>query len=72
MCNINLNVPARITKGIIMLFEDHVDSAPFFGDAESFYNLKINMVDISIDGVPNQLYSHGVGRGEGVRDIPSS
>ena len=53
--NINLNVPARSMKGILMLFED-----PERTDTEDFYNPKITKVEMTIEGVPNQLYSQGM------------
>jgi len=56
--NINLNVPARSMKGILMLFED--PAAGFARDTEAFYNPKITKVDVTIEGVPNQLYSQGL------------
>ena len=56
--NINLNVPARSLKGILMLFEDA--GAAFGRDTESFYNPKIEKVEVTIEGVPNQLYSQGM------------
>ena len=56
--NINLNVPARSMKGLLMLFED--PAAAFARDTEAFYNPKITKVEITIEGVPNQLYSQGM------------
>ena len=53
--NINLNVPARSMKGILMLFED-----PERTNTEDFYNSKITKVEMTIEGVPNQLYSQGM------------
>lgn len=53
--NINLNVPARSMKGILMLFED-----PDRTSTESFYNRNITKVEMTIEGVPNQLYSQGM------------
>ena len=53
--NINLNVPARSMKGLLMLFED-----PERTSTESYYNPKITKVEITIEGVPNQLYSQGM------------
>ena len=53
--NINLNVPARSMKGILMLFED-----PERTNTEVFYNPKITKVEMTIEGVPNQLYSQGM------------
>jgi len=56
--NINLNVPARSMKGILMVFED--PAAAYQRDTESFYNPKITKVEVTIEGVPNQLYSQGL------------
>ena len=53
--NINLNVPARSMKGILMLFED-----PDRDSTESYYNPQITKVEMTIEGVPNQLYSQGM------------
>lgn len=58
---INLNVPARSMKGILMLFEDPIaGGAPWARDSEDFYNPKITKVEVTIEGVPNQLYSKGM------------
>ena len=53
--NINLNVPARSMKGILMLFED-LDRT----STEDFVNPNIIKVEMTIEGVPNQLYSQGM------------
>lgn len=53
--NINLNVPARSMKGILMLFED-----PERTSTESYYNPNITKVEMTVEGVPNQLYSQGM------------
>ena len=53
--NINLNVPARSMKGLLMLFED-----PGRTSSEDFYTPKITKVEMTIEGVPNQLYSQGM------------
>ena len=57
--NINLNVPARSMKGILMLFEDPDDQA-YDRNTEAFYNPKITKVEVTIEGVPNQLYAQGL------------
>ena len=56
--NINLNVPARSMKCILMLFEDA--RQPFDRNTEAFYNPKITKVKVTIEGVPNQLFSQGM------------
>ena len=53
--NINLNIPSRSMKGILMLFED-----PERTSTESYFNPKITKVEVTIEGVPNQLYSQGM------------
>ena len=56
--NINLNVPARSMSGILMLFEE--PAAAFQRDTEAFCNPKIEIVEVCIEGIPNQLYSQGM------------
>ena len=56
--NINLNVPARSMKGILLLFED--PAAAFQRNSESFYNPQIVKCEVTIEGVPNELYSQGM------------
>ena len=53
--NINLNVPAKSMKGILMLFED-----PDRTSTEMYYNPKIKNVEMTIEGIPNQLFSQGM------------
>ena len=50
-----MNVPARSMKGILMLFED-----PERTSTETYYNRKIEKVEMTIEGVLNQLYSQGM------------
>ncbi len=56
--NINLNVPARSMKGILMLFEE--PTAAYARQSEAFYNPKITKVEVTIEGIPNQLYAQGM------------
>ena len=58
--NITLNVPARSMKGILMLFENVAAQQPFARNTEAFYNPKITKVEVTIEGVPNQLFSQGM------------
>ena len=58
--NINLNVLARSMKGILMLFEDDAAHQPFARDTVAFYNPRITKVEVTTEGVPNQLFSQGM------------
>ena len=56
--NINLNVPARSMKGVLMLFKER--ESGFAVDTEKFYNPKITKAEVTIEGIPNQLYAQGM------------
>ena len=58
--NINLNVPARSIKGVLMLFEEVAAQQQFARNTEPFYNPKITKVEVTIEGIPNQLFSQGM------------
>ena len=58
--NINLNVSARSMKAVLMLFEDVTAQQPFARYTESFYNPKITKVEVTMEGIPNQLFSQGM------------
>ena len=58
--NININVPACSIKGILMLFENVAAQQPFASNTEAFYNPQITKVEVTIEGIPNQLYSQGM------------
>ena len=58
--NININVPARSMKGILMLFLNVTAQQPFARNTEALYNPKIAKVEVTFEGIPNQLYSQGM------------
>ena len=58
--NINLNVPARSMKGILMLFENVAAQQPFARNTEALHNPQITKVKVTIEGIPDQLYSQGM------------
>ena len=60
LLNISLNVPARSMKGILMLFENVAAQQPFARNTEAFYIPQITKVEVTIEGIPNQLYSQGM------------
>ena len=56
--NININTPARSMKGLLLLFVD--PAAAFQRDTEAFYNPQITKAEVTIEGVPNELYAQGL------------
>lgn len=59
--NINLNTPAKSLKGILLLFEDPASGGEAWDrDTREFYNPLIEKVEITVEGIPNQLFAHGM------------
>ena len=58
--NINLNVPVRSMKGILMLFENVAAQQPFARNTKAFYKPQSTKVEVTIEGIPNQLYNQGM------------
>ena len=61
--NININTPARSLQGVLLLFEDPAPGAmgPAFGrDSKFYYNPLITKVQVTVEGIPNQLYAQGM------------
>ena len=56
--NVNINVPARSMKGVLMLFKE--PQTDFQYNTETFYNPKITKIETIIEGQPNQLYAQGM------------
>ena len=55
--NWSFNETCKSLKGVLVLFEEE---KPFTRDTSKFYNLKIQKVNITVEGKPNQLYSQGM------------
>ena len=59
--NIALAPQAKSMKGILILFVDPADGGTAYSrDTEKFYNPKIKNVEITLDGIPNQLFTSGM------------
>jgi len=61
--NINLNTAARSLKGVLLLFEDPAPATmgPAFGrNSDFYYNPRITKVQVTVEGIPNQLYAQGM------------
>ena len=59
--NINLNTPAKSLKGVLMLFEDPASGGEAWDrDTREYYNPLIEKVEVTIEGIPNQLFAHGM------------
>jgi len=60
--NINIT-PAPSLKGILLLFEDLALDAmgpAFRCNSKFYYNPQITLVQVTVEGIPNQLYAQGM------------
>ena len=60
MWNIQVNTPSESFKAVCLLFIDPSKRKPYAVDNEDFYNPLISKVSVTVEGEPNQLYSHGM------------
>ena len=57
--NINVNIPRRSMKGILVFFEAAFDDGEYDPESTPFQNPKITNTLITIEGISNQIYAQG-------------
>ena len=55
--SVDINSPSKSLKGVLLIFTQERSPTKFAGDTEVFYNPKITKVEITVEGVPNELYA---------------
>ena len=58
--SIDINSPSKSLKGVLLIFTKERSSTKFTRDTEEFYNPKITKVEITVEGVPNELYAQNM------------
>ena len=53
--SIDINSPSKSLKGVLLIFTKERSATKFTRDTEEFYNPKITKVEITVEGVPNEL-----------------
>ena len=66
MWNWSFNMPCKLLKGILVLFEEEKS---YTRDTSKFYNPKTQKVSVTVEGKPNQLYAQGMGSFEQYDEI---
>ena len=54
---VDINSPSKSLKGVLLIFTQERSAAKFARDTEEFYNPKITKVEVTVEGVPNELYA---------------
>ena len=58
--SININSPSKSLKGVLLIFTKERSATKFTRDTEEFYNPKITKVEVTVEGVPNELYAQNM------------
>ena len=54
--SIDINSPSKSLKGVLLIFTQERTATKFARDTEEFYNPKITKLQVTVEGVPNELY----------------
>ena len=58
--SIDINSPSKSLKGVLLIFTQERSTTKFARDTEEFYNPKITKVEVTVEGVPNELYAQNM------------
>ena len=58
--SIDINSPSKSLKGVLLIFTKERSATKFARDTEEFYNPKITKVEVTVEGVPNELYAQNM------------
>ena len=58
--SVDINSPSKSLKGVLLVFTQERSATKFTRDTEEFYNPKITKVEITVEGVPNELYAQNM------------
>ena len=54
--SVDINSPTKSLKGVLLIFTQERSATKFTRNTEKFYNPKITKVEVTVEGVPNELY----------------
>ena len=58
--SVDINSPSKSLKGVLLIFMKEKSATKFTHDTEEFFNLKITEVEVTVEGVPNELYAQNM------------
>ena len=58
--SVDINSPSKSLKGVLLIFTKKRSATKFNRDTEEFFNLKITKVEVTVEGVPNELYAQNM------------
>ena len=58
--SVDINSPLKSLKGVLLIFTKERSATKFSHDIEEFFNPKITKVEVTVEGVPNELYAQNM------------
>ena len=58
--SVDINSPSKSLKGVLLIFTPERSATKFARDTKEFYNPKITKVEVTVEGVPNELYAQNI------------
>ena len=58
--SVDINNPSKSLKGVLLIFTKERSAIKFNRDTEEFCNPKITKVEVTVEGVPNELYAQNM------------
>ena len=58
--SVDINSSSKSLKGVLHIFTQERSATKFARDTEEFYNPKIMKVEVTVEGVPNELYAQNM------------
>ena len=58
--SVDINSPSESLKGVLLIFTKERNATKFTRDTEEFVNPKIMKVEVTVEGVPNELYAQNM------------
>ena len=58
--SVDINSPSESLKGVLLIFTQERSATKFTRDTEEFYNPQITKVEVTVEGVPNELYAQNM------------
>ena len=58
--SVDINSPSKSLKGVLLIFMKERSATKFTRDTEEFFNPEITKVEVTVEGVPNELYAQNM------------
>ena len=58
--SVDINSPSKSLKGVLLIFTKERSATKFNRDTEEVFNPKITKVEVTVEGVPNELYAQNM------------